>query len=29
MKPELVLDIQGDVSGETVTYDFVLDPVQA
>ena len=29
MKRELVLDIQGDASGETVTYDFVLDPVQA
>ena len=29
VKPELVLDIQGDASGETVTYDFVLDPVQA
>ena len=29
MKPELVLDIQGDESGETVTCDFVLDPVQA
>ena len=29
VKPELVLDIQGDESGETVTYDFVLDPVQA
>ena len=27
VKPELVLDIQGDASGETVVYDFVLDPV--
>ena len=27
VKPELVLDVQGDASGETVVYDFVLDPV--
>lgn len=29
VKPELVLDVQGDESGETVVYDFVLDPVEA
>ncbi len=27
VKPELVLDVQGDANGETVAYDFVLDPV--
>ena len=29
MKPELVLDIQGDAAGEAVTYDIVLGPAQA